>query len=501
MSGASNSALAQATAQRIDAALVALGETPTNSIAERLSRLVEIARLATTTDAVWLLIIAICGAFPRQDDVRAVRRVLDLADGPRAVRRVLATLRPLIVECGGLDRRLQILDHAVVVDVDFSATHEHNTGIQRVVRETMASWVSSRADVHLAAWTRLSSALRAVSASERERVVDWNSPTRLRGSNGAAAESDIVVPWHSDVVIVEVPSAASSERLAALAEFSGNRVHLIGYDTIPIVSADMLHPREAEKFASYLTLVKHSTSVVGISDSAAQEFSGYTAALRSQGVTGPRVSACALPAELTAAAELAADGSDERALVLSVGSHEARKNHRALLFAAEVLWREGFEFELALVGRGSAEYIGAFDAEIARMVARGRPITVRRDAGDDELAEFYRRARVMVFPSLHEGYGLPVAEALSRATPVITTAYGSTAEIARAGGCLVIDPRDDDSLIDALRSVLDDDGLVERLREEARHRPERTWKQYADELWSAMIDSSPTRALSSGGAS
>ncbi|UTT63009.1 glycosyltransferase [Microcella humidisoli] len=498
MSAVPSSVFAQATAQRVDAALTALGETPANGVAERLARLVELARRAESTDAVWLLIIAVCGAFPRQDDVRAVRRVLDLVEGPRAVRRVLATLRPLIIECGGLERRLQILDHVVVVDVDFSATHEHNTGIQRVVRETMASWVGTRADVHLAAWTRASSALRAVSAAERDRVVDWGSPTRFRGAESSAADGDIVVPWRSDVVIVEVPSAASSERMAALAEFSGNRVHLVGYDTIPIVSADMLHPREAEKFASYLTLVKHSTSIVGISESAAQEFSGYISALRSQGVTGPQVSSCALPAELTAASEIVDDPADDRMLVLSVGSHEARKNHRALLFASEVLWREGFEFELALVGRGSAEYIGAFDAEIARMVARGRPITVRRDAGDEELAEFYRRARVMVFPSLHEGYGLPVAEALSRATPVITTAYGSTAEIARDGGCLVIDPRDDDSLVDALRSVLADDSLVERLRDEARRRPERTWKQYADELWAAMIQASP--AGSAGGA-
>ncbi|MFN4000515.1 glycosyltransferase [Microcella sp.] len=500
MSAVPSSVFTQATTQRIDAALAALGEAPVGGVAERLSRLVEVARRAESAEAVWLLIIAVCGAFPRQDDVRAVRRVLDLAEGPQAVRGVLATLRPLIIECGGLERRMQILDRAVVVDVDFSATHEHNTGIQRVVRETMASWVAARAEVHLAAWTPASSALRALSTAERERVVDWGSATRFRGSESSAAVSDIVVPWRSDVVIVEVPSAASSERLAALAEFSGNRVHLVGYDTIPIVSADMLHPREAEKFASYLTLVKHSTSVVGISESAAQEFAGYISALGSQGVTGPRVSACALPAELTAASDVVDDGTDDGALVLSVGSHEARKNHRALLFAAEVLWREGFAFELVLVGRGSAEYIGAFDAEIARMVARGRPITVRRDAADDELAAFYRRARVMVFPSLHEGYGLPVAEALSRATPVITTAYGSTAEIARDGGCLVIDPRNDDSLIDALRSVLADDALVDRLRSEARRRPERTWKQYADELWAAMIDASPAPATTSGGA-
>ncbi len=480
-------AVSAATADRVDTALAALGEAVDGSISDRLTRLVDAARAGTDNAGVWLLAVAVTGALPLQDDVLAVRRILDLESGARAVRQVLAALRPLIIANGGLDRRMTVVEGGVVVDVGFSATHEHNTGIQRVVRETMARWTASRRAVSLAAWLPGSAALRALDEVETARVVDFNAPDRPRSGAPRPSNAPLVVPWRSDVVVVEVPVADASTRLAALAELSGNRVHLIGYDTIPIVSADMLHAREAEKFASYLTLVKHADSVVGISDSAAREFAGYVSALASQGVTGPRVSACALPAELTVDGAEVTEAPDARPLVLSVGSHEARKNHRALLFAAEVLWREGHDFELALVGRGSAEYIGAFDAEVDALRAAGRAITVRRDADDDALDVYYRRARVMVFPSLQEGYGLPVAEALYRGTPVITTQYGSTAEIARDGGCLLIDPRDDDSLVEALRSVLTDDALVERLRQEALDRPVRTWAQYAEELWTAMM--------------
>ena len=48
--------------------------------------------------------------------------------------------------------------------------------------------------------------------------------------------------------------------------------------------------------------------------------------------------------------------------------------------------------------------------------------------------ELPSRGQVHVFPSVHEGYGLPVAESLALGTPVITTEYGSTAEIAAGGG-------------------------------------------------------------------
>ena len=83
------------------------------------------------------------------------------------------------------------------------------------------------------------------------------------------------------------------------------------------------------------------------------------------------------------------------------------------------------------------------------------PLPTRSEArglvGDDDLWNAYERAAFMIFPSLHEGYGLPIAEALAHGTPVITSDFGSTAEIARDGGCLLVDPRDDEQIVDAMR--------------------------------------------------
>ena len=59
---------------------------------------------------------------------------------------------------------------------------------------------------------------------------------------------------------------------------------------------------------------------------------------------------------------------------------------------------------------------------------------------------------------------LNVAESLAAGTPVITANYGSTQEIAAAGGAITIDPRDDEALISAMRRLLTDDALLEQLR-------------------------------------
>ena len=63
------------------------------------------------------------------------------------------------------------------------------------------------------------------------------------------------------------------------------------------------------------------------------------------------------------------------------------------------------------------------------------------------------------------------------------------AEIAEGGGCLVVDPRDVDSLESAMSRLLQDDRLLERLRLEATSRRSVTWDDYADELWRFLAES------------
>jgi glycosyltransferase involved in cell wall biosynthesis len=59
---------------------------------------------------------------------------------------------------------------------------------------------------------------------------------------------------------------------------------------------------------------------------------------------------------------------------------------------------------------------------------------------DDELARLYRGARCLVYPSLYEGFGLPIVEAMACGTPVVTSAGGATEETA-GGAAVLVDPR------------------------------------------------------------
>jgi glycosyltransferase involved in cell wall biosynthesis len=93
-----------------------------------------------------------------------------------------------------------------------------------------------------------------------------------------------------------------------------------------------------------------------------------------------------------------------------------------------------------------------------------------------------------VFPSLNEGFGLPLAESLAAGTPAVTSDFGSMREIAEGGGALMVDPHDDHAIADAMRTLLTDDAVHARLTAEAQARAAhpRTWDDYAAEVWDAL---------------
>jgi glycosyltransferase involved in cell wall biosynthesis len=272
---------------------------------------------------------------------------------------------------------------------------------------------------------------------------------------------------------------------------SGNAVAMIAYDCIPISSADTVPAPESERFTKYLAVVKAASVVAGISDTATAEFQGFADAVRAQGLPGPRVISVVLPVDapdsvLAGGGTPVPDADDP--LVLVVGSHEPRKNHDAIVYAAEQLWAEGLRFRLRFIGGGSLHVTRRFDKRARALAKRGRPIEVWRKAQDADLLMSYQEARLTVFPSLHEGFGLPVAESLALAVPAVTSDYGSTAEIARDGGCLVVDPRSDDAITGAMRALLTDDELHARLVAECYARPARTWSDFAEDLWDRAVE-------------
>jgi glycosyltransferase involved in cell wall biosynthesis len=463
------------------------GEEPEQTGKRGLRRRLTLRLSEARNSDIWLTLSVLNGRFPTAEQVIAARRRL-LLDGPaELIKDLLHSARARRLTPYGRARKVRIVSDSVIVDVQHTSRTGLGTGIQRVVRNTLASWYGMQS-VTLVGWNTSFGGLRELSEPERSNALHGDRPhARPKG------RSELVVPWRTTYVLLEL--AIERERVArisALAEYSGNATCVIGYDCVPLTTAETVGDGMGAAFANNLSAVSRMDKVATISISATIEYEGWRRMLSGAGLSGPEVREIVLPTE----AETVSDRTieDVRAelnagdlpIVLCVGSHEPRKNHLAVLQAAEQLWVAGRKFSLVFIG-GNSWGGKDFEAELNRLRSSGRTVSTISAVSDEFLWAAYRVATCTVFPSLNEGFGLPVAESLAAGTPVVTSRFGSMQELARTGGALLIDPRDDSQIAAAIESVLFDSRVQARLRKEALAVPRRSWGEYESELWDYFV--------------
>ena len=113
---------------------------------------------------------------------------------------------------------------------------------------------------------------------------------------------------------------------------------------------------------------------------------------------------------------------------------------------------------------------------------RNRPVRWLRHVNDQTLCRAYRDCRFTVYPSLMEGFGLPIAESLAFGKPCVCGGNGALGEIAKGGGCLIIDQTSDEALAAGMQKLLVDQATYARLAAEARARTFRSWSDYTANL-------------------
>lgn len=163
--------------------------------------------------------------------------------------------------------------------------------------------------------------------------------------------------------------------------------------------------------------------------------------------------------------------------ILSVGAQVERKNLARLVEAFGRVRRGRPDLRLVLVGPP-----GNASLRVQQTSARldlHDPVTWLPAVTDGELAALYSGAAAFAFPSLAEGFGLPILEAQACGAVVVTSDRGAMAEVA-GGAALLVDPTRVDALASALEQALDDQALAAHLREQGMQRAAIfTWERCA----------------------
>lgn len=315
--------------------------------------------------------------------------------------------------------------------------------------------------------------------------VAWNAKTRAFVLNRQRTP----VAWQRNdwLLTVEMFSEAERPGITALLQNPPCRLSAMFHDAIPVRFPHIIWPQSVQRHPEYMKLLAGFDRTWAISEETRRDFTGFW---RWQGATvRAQVDVIGLGADFDGGTRVQRDPviPAGRPLLLSVGIVEPRKNQPFLLDVCEALWKSGVDFELTVVGRINPHFGKPIAARMKALQKREPRFRFLEAAGDRELAKLYASARAVAFPTIAEGCGLPLLEALWRGTPCVASDLPVLRENADGGGCLVATVNDAVDWREKLKAVLTDVELNKRLQREAMARVLPRWTDTAQTLLKALL--------------
>ena len=140
-------------------------------------------------------------------------------------------------------------------------------------------------------------------------------------------------------------------------------------------------------------------------------------------------------------------------VILSVGSDQPNKNIENV-----ILTLKNLPDNYRLVRVGSTTHTG----KLIEDLGLSKRISMYKNLKTEEIANLYRKADILLFPSLHEGFGIPLIEAMASGTPVVTSDRGSLPEVVGESG-IIVDPLDPKKMAERILEVTTNEKLNEKI--------------------------------------
>jgi len=386
----------------------------------------------------------------------------------------------------------------ILIDLTTTSHCEANTGVQRVCRSLYVALSQVREvvpvcfDPYLSRWRELDEVeLANIELAEdrkpgNKRGAHWPLRSRLRGCLGRLSGSarELYQENYDALIVPEVFEEKTCKRFGELFSLiEGPKVALC-HDLFPIQLPQFSTPQALENFPRYLYALRAFDGIAANSQSTQDDLDLYW---KECGIPAKaRVEVIPLGLHFSGSNNKEHKALNETKEILCVGTFEGRKNQLNLLKAAENLWKQGEKFELKFVG-GINQRTGKEAAKyLEELSKKGFPVTWLGNLSDSTLKDTYQTTDFTVYPSLAEGFGLPVVESLAFGKPCICGQGGALKEVVWEGGCLTVDVSSSESIATGIKTLLHDDERFEELHTEARARTFLGWPDCAERLLTWM---------------
>lgn len=291
---------------------------------------------------------------------------------------------------------------------------------------------------------------------------------------------------HEWLLSVELFSEAERPGFWAFLRKPPCRLAAIFPDAIPLQWPHITWPHSVQRHPEYMKMLASFDLVWGISETVRIDLREFW---RWQG--GPvraQTAVIELGADFDGSSRLQRDpvrGRGQPAF-LAVGIVEPRKNQEFLLNVCEDLWAGGAHFKVDVVGRVNPHFGRGTEQRMLALAKRNPAFSFHPRANDRLLHKLYSEARAVVCPTIAEGCGLPLIEALWRGVPCVASDLPVLRENSAGGGCLMAKVNDAADWREKLSALLTDHELLVRLQSEAMQRSLPKWSGTARTILTAL---------------
>jgi glycosyltransferase involved in cell wall biosynthesis len=365
-----------------------------------------------------------------------------------------------------------------------TASGDTNSGIQRYVRKTAKALMELGADLipvmyynnELVPLTK--NLLQVLAEYDGPEVSSWYLPAYPWSKSEAFKKI-------KTLIYPEIPlgfTKAETEKTIQFAHRNKIKVVSVFHDAIAYLLKDHYSPTIQKLFFGYMNELSESDTIVSVSKNSKQDYDSIIKSPRNQNLKSV---ALPLPHNIDLLNLPEPKENIPKSInILCVSALEGRKNHIRLLQAyykaSSAAKAKGFQTKMTLV----AAYNGLSSLEFSRV----KKLCVRLDveliinASENELKNKYQEADFTVYPSVYEGFGIPIVESLQFNTPIICSNTSSMKEVADKFSLPTFDPLNVRDMARAMQEMILDKNKRKQVLDNIKNIKPYSWNHYAADL-------------------
>lgn len=368
----------------------------------------------------------------------------------------------------------------IIYYVGETCESKFNTGIQRVVR-LLGKHLNNKCNLRLVKFDFDKQCFINLSDDEKNHMQNFSGiHIKNNVSDFVLQDKWLVMP---EVIIKSMNK--SIQPIFNEAKRNKMKIASIFYDDIPYKLKYFYPEYVSNFFKIFLDTLLTSDLILPISYYSYDRLLTYCNTSNKDGICN-RIIPCSLPGEFINVPRnltyYSSTISTNKYSILCISTIERRKNQIPLIRAIELLKNKYSNIELILVGIINDN---SYYNDILKYINSNNNIKHYPIINDNELKNLYMDCCLTVYPSIEEGFGLPILESLWNCKPCICMNYGSMAEVATAG-CLKIDCNNVDNIAKTIDEFISDSNIREKLVDEIKNIKFKSWEIYTDEIISQI---------------